>query len=75
MSKSIKIIFWIFNTVMFAMNFLFIGVVPSGLCFGWMPGQFVFFIGSMILCAIVWGIYFAKFFETQKMVDEKYQDK
>ena len=75
MGTTIKIVFWIFNIVMFAINFLFIGFIPSGLCFGWLPGQFAFFIGSMLLCGVVWGIYYYKFFDTQKMVDEKYKDK
>ena len=65
MKKSIKIIFIIFNTVLFLSNFILVAFLPKTLLFGWMAG-------SMAVASAVWGLYFNKFYDTQGHIDELY---
>jgi len=66
MKKSIKIIFIIFNTVLFLSNFILVAFLSKTLLFGWMPSQFAFMAGSMAVA------YFNKFYDTQGHIDELY---
>ena len=68
MKKSIKIIFIIFNTVLFLSNFILVAFLPKTLLSGWMPSQFA----SMAVASAVWGLYFNKFYDTQGHIDELY---
>ena len=72
MKKSIKIIFIIFNTVLFLSNFILVAFLPKTLLFGWMPSQVAFMAGSMAVASAVWGLYFNKFYDTQGHIDELY---
>ena len=74
-NKTVNIVFILFNAVMFLSNYIFVDFIPFSLLWGWMPSQLAFFIGSIILCAIVWGIYFNKFLDTQAHVDKRYEGK
>lgn len=72
MSKTIKIVFIIFNCILFLSNFVLVAFLPKTLLFGWMPSQFAFMAGSMVMASIVWGFYFNKFYDTQAHIDELY---
>lgn len=72
MSKTAKTAFTIFNIVLFFSNYILVAFLPKTIVFGWMPSQFAFMAGSMIVAAIVWGIYYNKFFDTQGHIDELY---
>lgn len=75
MSKTAKIIFAIFNIVLLSSNYIFVAFLPKTILFGWLPSQLAFFYGSIFLAAVVWGIYYNKFFDTQGHVDEMYKDR
>lgn len=75
MSKTSKILFAIFNVILFSTNFIFVVYLPKTLLFGWLPSQLAFFIGSMVAASIVWGLYFNKFLDTQEHVNQMYKDK
>lgn len=74
MSKTAKVLFIIFNCILFLSNYILVAFLPQKLLFGWMPSQFAFMAGSMIAASIVWGIYYNKFFDTQKHIDELYSE-
>lgn len=66
MSKSSKALFWIVNILFFAFNFLVIPLLPNPILFGWMSLHYLVFFGTAPIGSIIWGIYFIKFFATQK---------
>lgn len=72
MNKTIKVIFIIFNVLLFFSNFVLVAFLPKGILFGWMPTQFAFMAGSILAASIVWGLYFNKFYDTQGHIDEMY---
>lgn len=74
MSRNVKLIFALFNTILLLCNYVFVAFFPKFLVFGWLPFQLAFFYFSMLLAAIVWGLYYKAFFNTQKHVDELYGD-
>ena len=75
MKKGSKILFAIFNFVLFFSNYVLVAFLPRTILFGWMPSQFAFMVGSMLLAAVVWGIYYNKLFDSQGHIDELYKDK
>ena len=72
MSKTAKVLFAIFNVILLSCNYIFVAFFPKGLLFGWLPAHLAFFYGSIIVASIVWGVYYNKFFNTQKHVDDMY---
>lgn len=74
MSKTKKWIFAIFNIVLLSSNYIFVAFLPKFMLFGWLPSQLAFFYGSMLVAALVWGVYYKFFFDTQKHVDELYEE-
>ena len=75
MKKRSKILFAIFNFALFFSNYVLVAFLPQKILFGWMPSQFAFMVGSMLLAAVVWGIYYNNFFDTQEHIDKLYEDK
>lgn len=74
MSKGIKIAFVIFNIILFATNFALVVYFPKFMLFGWCPSELAFWMISMLIAAIVWGLYFNKFYDTQVHVDARYKE-
>lgn len=66
MSASNKTLFWIVNILFFAFNFLVIPLLPNPILFGWMSLHYLLFFGTAPIGSIIWGLYFTKFFATQK---------
>lgn len=66
MSKQAKFIFLIVNILFFAFNFFVVEYMPNPILFGWLPLQMLCWFGSAPLASIIWGIYYKKFFATQK---------
>ena len=66
MSKSAKALFAIVNVLYFGINFFVIEYVPNPILFGWLPLQMLLWFGSAPVASIIWGIYYRKFFATQK---------
>lgn len=60
-----KILFVVFNIAFYVFNFLLVPYMPNFLVFGFMPFQlFLYLIGGPLV-ALIWGLYFRKFFATQ----------
>ena len=74
MSKMSKILFAVFNIVLLSSTYSLVAWFPTGLLFGWIPFQLFFFYASIVVAAMVWGLYYNCFFNRQKHVDEKYGD-
>lgn len=74
MSKSTKTAFIIFNVILLGFNYICVPFVPFFLIFGWLPSQLAVFVGSMLIASLGWGLYYAKFYNTQGHVDERYKD-
>lgn len=72
MRKLPKIIFTIFNILLLTSNYILVAWLPDTLIFGWIPFQLLFFYLSILAAAVVWGIYYCRFFNKQKHVDERY---
>lgn len=65
-SKSGKTLFIIINIIFFAFNFVVIPLLPNPILFGWMSLHYLLFFGTAPIGSIIWGIYFIRFFKTQK---------
>lgn len=68
MKKSTKILFLIFNIIYFFIDYILVTFLPNPILFGWLPLQLAILLFFPILAAIVWGLYFNAFFNTQKHV-------
>ena len=69
MSKLIKILFVLFNICYFAFDYIIVTIIPNPILFGWLPLQLCILLFLPVPAAIVWGLYFNAFFNTQKNVD------
>ena len=74
MSRTVKILFVIFNIALFFANYVLVPFLPKTLFFGWMPSQFAFMVASMLLASLVWGLYFNAFYNTQGHIDERFKE-
>lgn len=70
MSKTSKNAFVIFNIVFFIFNYFAVPYLPNFLVFGFMPFQLFCYIAGGPLVAIIWGVYFTKFFGTQHVYEK-----
>lgn len=68
MKKGAKIAFVIFNIIYFFVDYALVTVLPNPLLFGWLPLQLCILLFLPVPAAIVWGIYFNAFFNTQEHV-------
>lgn len=68
MKKNVKIAFVIFNILYFFVDYILVTVLPNPLLFGWLPLQLCILLFLPVLAAVVWGLYFNGFFNTQKHV-------
>ena len=68
MSKTVTILFVLFNIVYFFIDYVLVTVLPNPLLFGWLPLQLVLLLFFPVIAAIVRGLYFNAFFNTQKHV-------
>ena len=75
MSKNIKILFVAFNICYFLFDWIIVTVLPNPVLFGWLPLQLGVLLFFPIIGAIVWGIYFNAFFNTQSHVDYNKKNK
>ena len=69
MSKLIKILFVLFNICYFAFDYIIVTIIPNPILFGWLPLQLCILLFLPVPVAIIWGLYFYAFFNTQKNVD------
>lgn len=69
MSKLIKILFVLFNICYFAFDYIIVTIIPNPILFGWLPLQLCILLFLPVPAAIIWGLYFNAFFNTQKNVD------
>lgn len=69
MSKLIKILFVLFNICYFTFDYIIVTIIPNPILFGWLPLQLCILLFLPVPAAIVWGLYFNAFFNTQKNVD------
>lgn len=69
MSKLIKILFVLFNICYFAFDYIIVTMIPNPILFGWLPLQLCILLFLPVPAAIIWGLYFNAFFNTQKNVD------
>lgn len=65
MSKTVTILFVIFNVIYFFIDYVLVTVLPNPLLFGWLPLQLGLLLFFPVVAAIVWGLYFNAFFNTQ----------
>lgn len=66
MKKSSVMIFAIVNIIFFVFNFCVIPLLPNPILFGWLSLHYLLFFGTAPIGSIIWGIYFIRFFATQK---------
>ena len=59
-------LFIIINIIFFAFNFLVIPILPNPILFGWLSLHYLLFFGTAPIGSLIWGIYFVRFFATQK---------
>lgn len=69
MSRTTNTLFIIFNILYFTFDWVLLPYVPNPILFGWIPLQFFLLFGSPVIAAVIWGLYFNSFFNTQKHVD------
>lgn len=68
MKKSTKILFIVFNIFYFFVDYILVTLIPNPILFGWLPLQLAILLFWPIVAAIVWGLYFNAFFDTQSHV-------
>ena len=68
MKKSVKVAFILFNIIYFLTDYVLVTFMPNPVFFGWLPLQLAILLFLPVPAAIVWGLYFNKFFDTQKHV-------
>ena len=61
-----KTVFVILNIIYFGFNFLVVEYLPNPILFGWLPLQMFLWFVSAPVSSVIWGIYFKKFFATQR---------
>ena len=64
--KPSTIVFIIINIIYFVFNFVVIPLLPNPILFGWMSLHYLLFFGMAPIGAIIWGVYFIRFFAHQK---------
>lgn len=69
MSKLTKTLFVLFNICYFAFDYIIVTVIPNPILFGWLPLQLCILLFLPVPAAIIWGLYFNAFFNTQKNVN------
>ncbi|WP_408008425.1 hypothetical protein ACJROX_27850 [Pseudalkalibacillus sp. A8] len=68
MNKTVKILFIVFNIAYFTFDWILIPYLPNPILFGWLPLQMFLLFAAPIIAAILWGLYFNAFFNTQQHV-------
>lgn len=68
MSKTVKVLFVLFNVIYFTFDWIILPYVPNPILFGWIPLQLFLLFGTPLIAAFIWGLYFQGFFNTQKHV-------
>lgn len=69
MKNSKKVIFVIFNICYFLFDWIIVTIIPNPIIFGWLPLQLFILLFLPIPAALIWGIYFNAFFNTQSHVN------
>ncbi len=65
MKKSTTLLFILFNVIYFFIDYVLVTILPNPLLFGWLPLQLCILLFFPVIAAIVWGLYFHAFFNTQ----------
>lgn len=64
-------LFVILNVLYFIFDYVCIPLInPDGVVFGFIPFQMFLYAIMGIASALLWGIYFTRFFDTQERYDE-----
>lgn len=64
-------VFIALNVIYFIFDYVCIPLInPNGVVFGWIPFQMFLYAIMGIASALLWGIYFWKFFDNQSRYDD-----
>ena len=65
-------LFVILNVLYFIFDYVCIPLLnPEGVVFGWIPFQMALYALMGIVSALLWGVYFWKFFDKQSRYDDE----